>query len=391
MNILHLIHDNKFFSFMAGLFEALPGVNNRFVAHVPDAATALRHIGDIKLWRRVGGRYFFSREAREDLAWSDCLIVHYAYAPLTLMMLRAPARVVVAWSGWGADYLDLCAMEGKAAHSEETIRLLAGLRRQRFGHGFRESARYLIEAGWLRFVDRPLRAAAIARTDLFSAPMREDYDLLRAALGPRLRARYAQLRYGSVEHTFQPGPPALTGDDILLGNSATPSNNHADALRLLAGRDLGFRKVVVPLSYGDPHYRDAILALGRRLLGDRFEPILDFMPIADYNALIARCSTVIMNHRRQQALGNIAAMLYRGARVLLDESGAVYRFFRERDACVFSMRMLAQPDAAVLDPLSPEQRARNRAIVESLWSRDAVMGEAARFIEAIEQCRRGRA
>ncbi|HUF81077.1 MAG TPA: hypothetical protein VMN03_08070, partial [Burkholderiales bacterium] len=213
MNILHLIHDNKFFSFMAGLFEALPGVDNRFVAHVPDDAAALRHIGDIRLWRRVGGRYFFSCEAREDLAWSDCLIVHYAYAPLTLMMLRAPARVVVAWSGWGADYLDLGAMDGEAVHSEETTRLLAVLRRQRFEHGIRESARCLIEAAWLRLVDRPLRVAAIARTDLFSAPIREDYDLLRAALGPRLRARYAQLRYGSVEHTFQPGPPALTGDD----------------------------------------------------------------------------------------------------------------------------------------------------------------------------------
>ncbi|HET9405284.1 MAG TPA: TDP-N-acetylfucosamine:lipid II N-acetylfucosaminyltransferase [Burkholderiales bacterium] len=391
MNILHLIHDNKFFSFVTEVFGARPGVQNRYVAHVPDPAAALQHIGGVKLWRRVGNRYFFSRQVREDLEWSDCLIVHYAYAPGALMMLRAPARVTVVWSGWGADYLDLTAAGGQAMHTGETARLLADIRRKRLGRGLREAGRCLLEAAWLRFVDRPLRVAAIARADLFSAPLREDFDLLRAALGSRLRAQYAQLHYASVERTFRPGPEALVGGDILLGNSATPTNNHAEMLHLLARRDLGDRKVIVPLSYGDAYYRDAIAALGRRLLGDHFEPVLDFVPLSDYNTLIARCSTVIMNHRRQQAIGNIGAMLYRGARVFLDDSGAVYRFLRAQGAHVFSTSLLKETGDAVFDLLKPEQRMQNRAVLDVLWSHDTVMKNTAGFVEAAGQCLRARA
>jgi hypothetical protein len=391
MNILHLIHDNKFFSFVTEVFGALPGVQNRFVAHVPDPAAALQHIGGVKLWRRAGNRYFFSRHAREDLAWSDCLIVHYAGTPGAFMMLRAPARVTVVWSGWGADYVGLMRQDERAMLTAETSRLLADISRKRREHGVREAFKYFLEVLWLRCVDRPLRAAAISRADLFSAPLREDFDLLREALGPKLRARYVQLHYGSVEKTFRPGPESVTGNDILLGNSATSTNNHVDILRLLARRELGHRKVIVPLSYGDANYRDAIVSLGRQLLADRFEPILDFMPLGDYNALIARCSTVIMNHRRQQALGNIGAMLYRGARVFLDDNSAAYRFLRKHGAHVFSTGLLNETGDSIFDPLPPGQRLQNRVVLNALWSHEVVMKNTAGFLEAVGQRRSARA
>lgn len=382
MKILHLIHDNKFFDFVNAVFSGLPGVQNRFVAFAPGTAPT-EHIETIDLWRRVGWRYFISPSARRDIAWCDCLVVHFVEAYGALFMLRAPARVTVMWSGWGGDYMALLPDTERTLLSAETAALLADIRRE--ANQRRPSAVIRRLAARVRrlFVERPLLRAAVARADYFSAPLRQDYDLLQKALGPRFRARYAQLNYGSIERSFGIGPAGLTGDDVLLGNSATATNNHIEMLRLLSRCDLGDRKIVVPLSYGDPDYRDAVVRRGRQLLGARFQPLLGFMPLAEYNAHLARCSVAIMNHRRQQALGNIVASLYRGARLYLDEAGMMYRIFRDLGAHVSSTRSLEETRALPSGPLTPEQQAQNRASVESLWSHEAVMRNAAAFIHAV--------
>ncbi len=385
MKVLHLIHDNKFFGFVASLFARLAGVQSRYVAFAPGDAP-LEHIGALTLWRRVGRRYFLSADARADLAWCDCLIVHFVEPWGALLMLRAPARVTAVWSGWGGDYLALLPEAAPSALQPETAALLDGIRRRQLRRGLREGARRLYERGLARVLDRPLLMAAAARADLFSAPLREDFEMLQQALGPRFRARFAQLNYASVEQTFRVdagGADATTGGDILLGNSATATNNHAEMLRLLAAHDLDGRKVVVPLSYGDPDYRDAILALGRRLLGARFEPLTQFMPLAQFNAVIARCSCAIMNQRRQQAIGNIGVALHRGARLYLDESGVLYRFFRDRGAHVFSTRALEAGGDGAFEPLSPAERTHNRAILDALWSDATVKRNAEAFVATV--------
>lgn len=371
MKVLHLIHDDKFFHFTRDVFSALEGMENRFVAFMPGDAPAA-HLGGLTLWRRVDRDYPGSRHAREDFAWCDCLVVHFLTPFGARVVRRAPARVRVVWSGWGGDYFALLPEEERSLLQPETAALVAGLRPPAGAAGWRARAGGVVSALARRWVERPLLAAAAARADFFSAPLEADYEFVRRALGPRFRARYIQLHYGSVERTFRAGPADLTGGDILVGNSATPTNNHPEILRLLADHDLGERKVVVPLSYGDPAYRDAVLALGRRLLGERFAPLTGFLPLERYNAVIANCSCAIMNQLRQQAIGNIGAILYRGARLYLNESGVLYRFFRDRGAQVEGTHSLQAGRGGAFDPLPANELARNRALVESLWS-DAVV------------------
>ena len=80
----------------------------------------------------------------------------------------------------------------------------------------------------------------------------------------------------------------------------------------LRDKDLGKRKVVVPLSYGDKTYAKSIVEIGNKWLGKNFYPLLDYYSIENYNKLISGCSVVFMNHIRQQGMGNIAASLYHG-------------------------------------------------------------------------------
>jgi dTDP-N-acetylfucosamine:lipid II N-acetylfucosaminyltransferase len=373
VRLLHLVPDDKFIEFAAELLESLDGVESRFVARLSDPAAPTRHLGRVKLWRKVGRGYFFSAAMRADLAWCDALVVHYVDVYGAWMMLRAPARVAVVWSGWGADYHELLSPGQRAYLGPRTAALVRELRGPT--HGLPGAAR--------NAVARPLLAAALARTQVFSAPIAEDFELLQGERGARFRARFAQFNYGSVERTFSPGAEGVRGGDILVGNSAAPTNNHAEAFELLASRDLGERRVVVPLTYGDPAYREAVVALGRRMFGRRFEPILEHLPLAAYNEVVSRCAVGVMHHRRQQALGTVGGLLYRGARVFLDESAVLHRFLKRHGVEVFPSGSLG---AGSLEPLSADQRAGNRAAIEALWSHDAVTRNAERFRDAIAQC-----
>lgn len=112
--------------------------------------------------------------------------------------------------------------------------------------------------------------------------------------------------------------------NIQVGNSASFTNNHIEAFEKLAKLDLSGRKVIVPLSYGSQECREFVLSAGERILGEHFQPLVDFMPLEEYLETVSSCGTVIMNHNRQQALGNIFASLWRGARVYLNDT-VVYR------------------------------------------------------------------
>ena len=180
-------------------------------------------------------------------------------------------------------------------------------------------------------------------------------------------------RYYSVEDVFAKGPPAMEGPDILVGNSATATNNHVEAFNLLAGCDLNGRRIIVPLSYFDEAYADAVVRLGRELFGDRFVPLREFVPIERYNKTVASCGTVIMNHVRGQAMGNLTTALYKGAKLFLRPENPYLRFYADHGAHLFSLSQDAVDPKTIFTPLSDEQKAQNKRIVESIWGFDAVV------------------
>jgi dTDP-N-acetylfucosamine:lipid II N-acetylfucosaminyltransferase len=382
MNFLHIIYDDKFFGFVSDIFAALPDVENRWLALARDPNEPLRHIDGLELWRLIGKKYFGSADMEDDLAWCDCLIVHYFFPDLAPMIMHAPAHVCIVWSGWGGDYYFLLPGGEQSLLGEETRCLLRALDTAQ-GVGLLRRAKRKIGGLKMFLCSHRAFLQAIKRIDFFSSPIPDDYQLLRSALAPNFRADYVQLNYGSVEQTFQPGTTDVIGQDILVGNSAYPTNNHAEVFSLLARMPLGDRRVIVPLSYGDERYRDAILALGNSLLGKHFKPILGFLPLEDYNALTGRCTVAIMNQRRQQALGNIGTMLHIGASVFFDERNAAYQFLVRKGAYVFSIRALADDGEVLFRGLTTEQKQRNRSVLQDFWGHDVVVKNAAHFVEVI--------
>jgi len=116
--------------------------------------------------------------------------------------------------------------------------------------------------------------------------------------------------------------------DIQVGNSASQANNHLDVFERLSKYDLTGRKVVVPLSYGNTCYREIVMSEGKRLLGNHFVPIVDFMPLPEYLERLSSCGIVILNIHRQQAIGNTVNALWEGRTVYMGRNAPFLTFKR---------------------------------------------------------------
>lgn len=388
MRILHLAPDErKFIVAAAEIFDTCKEIENTFrvVAHPVSAARQFfsKHT-NIHV---VDARYINSKALLEDFARCDCLVVHFMDEILAKAVMRAPEHLPVVWSGWGGDYYHLILQEEKL-YGPETLKLLKSLGRS---------------IGWLPYLKKLTRKLvrdpqgvlhswkkrAIRRIDFLSTPFLEDYELLKIRLGGDFQPAYTRVFYGSLERTCAPGTPDVYGDNILVGNSATATNNHLEIFDLLARVELGSRKIVVPLSYGDAGYRDAIISHGRALFGERFHPLIEFMPLDQYNKCIAQCSIVVMGHRRQQGAGNTFTLLYKGAKVFMDEASTVYRYLRNQGAFVYTLNELQTGAASAFEPLTDDQKRKNRAVLQDYIGDSAVAQGVRDFARQIRLHRHG--
>ena len=111
---------------------------------------------------------------------------------------------------------------------------------------------------------------------------------------------------------------------IVIGNSATESNQHLDIFEKIKHLDVSSVKLYCPLSYGDIHYRDKVIEKGKELFGNSFYPITEYMEYEEYIRFLNSCDVGIYNNNRQQALGNISLMLNLGKKVYVPKSIQTY-------------------------------------------------------------------
>jgi hypothetical protein len=183
---------------------------------------------------------------------------------------------------------------------------------------------------------------------------------------------------GELQHT------SLSGTNILVGNSCTLENNHLDTFKILNNFDLGDRKLIVPLSYGENWVRKILLKKGRKMFGNSFFPLLDFMERDNYNRHLTSCSIVVMNHYRQQALGNIITSLWLGAKVYLNKKSCLYTYLLRLGIQVLSIEDdLVPSNKSALEPLNSHKVEKNREILMREYGRDAMQDKINKLVKAL--------
>lgn len=155
---------------------------------------------------------------------------------------------------------------------------------------------------------------------------------------------------------------------IILGNSATKENCHKEALDKLACYKGENFEVICPLSYGDEEYGEEIAVYGKKLLGEKFIPITEFMAKEKYVELLSSCSVGIFNNDRQQAMGNINMLLVLGKKVFLRENTSMWKTYNDAGYEVSNINQVGELPWAQLIAFRDESKINNIKIRDEMSS-----------------------
>lgn len=146
---------------------------------------------------------------------------------------------------------------------------------------------------------------------------------------------------------------------IWLGNSATVSNNHFEALEELRHLKDDRIEIICPLSYGelpDSIYTRRLISQGKQIFGDKFIPLLTYLERDQYYALFQKVDIVLMNHIRSQAAGNVFAFLKLGKIIFMDERSTLFQFLHAKNYTqVYAMSEIRKYSFSDLKALSIEK------------------------------------
>ncbi len=377
MRILHLLSVNKFLPQLIEVSEAANPGNNVFA--VPEKSTEMV----LRLSEKVPnvvreGRFSDLHLLQADVEWCEAIFVHYMTEDAAELVCSASPEKVIVWCAFGADYYCYSPYYRDRLLLDRTIAAFSISSRQTV---FSKLKNLNVISKILGINGKsavPHWMTSVAeRIDCFSAY--ED-DLGIDQLIPNFQpARLSGFPYYSIESSFAPGPSDMCGSDVLLGNSAFDTNNHLDAFEDLRSLDLSGRKIVLPLSYGDEEYARIISEKAISVFGINGVVLLrQWMPIDEYNTVTASCGIVVMNHVRGQAMGNICAALYRGAKVFLRPENPYYQGLKKDGAHIYPFVRDGLSDAFT-EQLSSVERQENAAIMRDMWSGSRVEKRARKF------------
>jgi dTDP-N-acetylfucosamine:lipid II N-acetylfucosaminyltransferase len=273
----------------------------------------------------------------------NAILVHGLHPVFFDVILRIPRRIKIAWYVWGFDVYGLPKIKPHI-YAPQTNKFLAKQNR------FISVERFIKRSPILRkiFYEKIKGSIdyfgkldkVISRIDYFVSYIKEDYLEFSKFYSHGLSFQHCSL---CTIDQYLAGTDFIidkNASNILIGNSNSPECNHLDVFSILNTQQRDSKSLVyVPLSYGNnDSYKKNVIESGYKLLSSGFTPLLDFMSRPEYVTLLKSCSVGIFYHFRQQAMGNIIAMLYLGCRIYLAESNPLYKYFVRNKITVFELK-----------------------------------------------------
>lgn len=211
-----------------------------------------------------------------------------------------------------------------------------------------------------------IRAFVIKRIGHFITQMVGDVDLVRKWYNAKGHHHESFVYQSNLYYDYNIALKKSNSINILVGNSANPTNNHQqifDKLIPFKNKNKNIH-IFCPLSYGGDANGFKISNMGKELFGDKFTPLLEFMPFEKYLELLGEIDIAIFAHERQQAAGNMVTLLGLGKKIYLSKNVTPWRLFEKLGLSVFDVNTID------LDLLTKEQATRNKKIVAHYFSKE---------------------
>lgn len=207
-----------------------------------------------------------------------------------------------------------------------------------------------------------VRAFVIRRMGHFVTYVKSDYELAQQWYGATGQYHECLMYPSNLYKEYVIPPKTGTAINILVGNSATSTNNHTEIFEKLSVYKNEDVMIYCPLSYGDSDYAKLVAQKGIELFGGRFVALMDFMPFEKYLELLGKIDIAIFAHKRQQAMGNTITVLGLGKKVFMRSDVTQWRLFEEIGVKVFDVSKLS------LEFLADDAKRQNIKKIKELFS-----------------------
>lgn len=299
-----------------------------------------------------------------EIATYKYLIIHFLWKDVAIA-LRNVKNDNICWIEWGGDlYNHLLQAKGFKLYSNKETETIAN-----YVDGFYSYCSFIRHKLRLKYYQYVLKRF-IKKVKYFIPDSTPDEYFL-------LLKYYPEFSFLEPKEIFYYPINEILGDllnekcygtNIIVNHSASPTGNHIDIFRLLSRLSINDRKIVVPISYGTDRMKRYIITLGQKILKNNFSPVLNYMPLDEYNKLLLSSNVFIYGHIRQEAVGNILIALFIGGKVFLSSESPLYSYYKRLGLKLFSLEEI--DSNSINTPMKKEDVYTNRRILKNLYSAD---------------------
>jgi len=366
--ILHFLADDKFSDYAISQFDSVNPEENEFVILTWAKNGQLSHVVQKHKVRVLVHDSVDIATVIESLSLYKAIIFHnISNLSQQLIIENTPRHIKIGWVFWGFELYN---------RSEYILSTLAIYTKLLYVNLLvTRTLKKLILT--LLSKEKLQKKAQIdmkifTRVDYCLTDLHEDFLLSKQKFSAGFQ--HLWYNYYSIEETVGSLRKSYSnGSNILVGNSATPSNNHLDVFFRLNKMSIEQRKIITPLSYGDKKYGKIIKKFGEKIFDENFTALMDLLDREEYNNIISSCNIVVMYQKRHQGMGNILTAIWLGAKVYLSEVSTTYQYFKRIGVVVFSYEnefTIMNPYA--LHPLDINNIQQNRDILLREYGKEAM-------------------
>lgn len=359
LKILHCVLDEKFIDSMIEVMDLFRTRSEHNFVCLSQVENPFNYIKQESRVKRIKNEDFLKFL---NSGGFDVVFIHSLFSLHPKLITEIPRTIKVVWLAWGYDIYEPIFYNRSLIHVSQLYRPFTHLTKD---VGYLANLKAVLFDIISRIRSFSLRDAW-GRIDYFSGVIPSEYDMI--VNDPRnsfFRAQKIEWNYFSLNSPCDENlinSPYVDGNNIQIGNSGDPTNNHLDIMKILRKYSLKGKNIYVPMSYGGSRtYLAIVRKYGKYLWKRNFIPLVDFLPKEQYYKILGSSRYALFYHERQQAMGNIYTALWNGCMVFVSETSPVYKHLQKLGFLFFTI----QHDLKRIengDKLSDEEIRCNRRI-----------------------------
>lgn len=382
MKILHLIEDHQVVERSLQMFEKLFPASNSVI--VFSQSNTYKYLKELSSSPNVNKNNLSEVASKIDFNQYDYVMIHYLSMIKIDFVKYIPRKIPLIWSIYGGDLYNQFA---------DVIGLNIYYKSPRNYVNFSRIRRMIpspIEKLFLFFIKRDENIFTFVRKKKFSYILNRIDVLSGEKCDIKIIEKYSGKKYRSFQVGVYPlkqtlgqlyNNPFSKGKNVMLGNSASFTNNHLYALEFL--KTFAFPEgtvISLTLSYGrNEKYVKEVKKSFRHYLGDYVKFEESYLPLEVYNKKFLEYQIMIMPAWRQESVGTLIMGFYFGIKVYMSSKNPLYNTMKEIGFVLYKLEDVTERSFFV--ELSDDIKQYNRHLCEKISSTESIEKNILDFFE----------